>query len=216
MNQRLYDPRRAWTLALAWFAFCWLLAAVSGGLAAVFTRPLATPAQLADPLWWGAWGLAISIILVAYGLIWPRGTFTDGRARRPVWQLGFGLAWGSSQGLLFLSLWHGLASAGLAPLAVYGFSYLAIGACNGVWHRFCWDIRVSPPHNYSEWNLRKVSLCHTPNLLVSLAALVAYGNAALFLLCQTLALLLSAWAMRFPAPGDDYRAVAGAERSLSS
>ena len=95
-------------------------------------------------------------------------------------------------------------------------SYLCIGTYNGLLHHFFWDIYVSPPHNYSEWNARKVLFCHTPNLLVSLSYLAVFGNLWVFLGLQTLALLLSAWAMRFPGYYDEYHPKPGEERSLSA
>jgi hypothetical protein len=130
--------------------------------------------------------------------------------------LVFGAWWGVSQGLLFSSIWLLIAATGMHVLGVAVLAYLLIGGYNGVWHRFVWDIHVSPPHNYSEWNARKVLWCHTPNLLVCLAYLAVYGNFGVFVALQGLALALSALAMRFPAPWDDYRAQPGVERSIAS
>lgn len=210
-----YSPRLAWLKAGIYFCACLIAATLSGVLPQVLAEPLATAAQLTDTSWWLLTAAATAVIVIGYGVIWPKGTFTDGRKLHPLLAPGYGLVWGLCQGLLFLTLWTLIASTGLGQPSVAVLSYLAIGGYNGVWHRFYWDIQVSPPHNYTEWNTRKVLLCHTPNLLVCLSHLSLHGNAGLFVLWQGIALALSARAMHFPAYGDDYRAEAGRERSRS-
>lgn len=216
MSRATYRPGPAWLKAGAYFAACLAIAAPTGALRWVLDAPLVTEAQRADPLWWLLAGSCLGVVVVGYGFIWPRGTFTDGRARHPLLAPAYGFVWGLCQALLFLSIWLAVARSGLAPGWVAVLSYLAIGGYNGLWHRFVWDIHVSPPHNYTEWNARKVLLCHTPNLILCLALLALYGSAGVFALLQGLALALSAWFMRFPAPWDDYSAKAGEERSLSA
>lgn len=211
----VYSPRLAWLRAGLYFCACLLAAEAAGVLDAVLQAPLATAAQRGDPRWWLLVGACFAAVIVGYALVWPRGTFTDGRVRHGLLSLGYGAVWGACQGLWFLTLWSLAGRSGLAPVWVAVLSYLLIGGWNGVWHRFFWDIQVSPPHNYREWNGRKVLFCHTPNLLLGLSLLALYGNAALFVLMQVLALACSAYAMRFPAWWDDYRAVPGQERSLS-
>jgi hypothetical protein len=209
-----YSPRLAWLRAGLYFCFCLLVASASGALAAVVQAPLATAAQLADPAWLALTLACVGVIVLGYAVIWPMGTFTDGRRLHRALSLGYGAAWGLCQGLLFLSMWALIARSGLAVHWVAVLSYLAIGTWNGLWHRFFWDIHVSPPHNYSEWNGRKVLLCHTPNLVICLTHLAIHGNAGIFVLLQGLALAISAYVMRFPAYGDDYRATPGQERSM--
>ena len=155
------------------------------------------------------------MIFVGYAVIWPKGTFTDGRIAHPVLSLVYGAVWGICQGLLFLSFWAGLEQLGIAVHWVAIISYVLIAAYNGCWHHFFWDVYVSPPHNYSEWNGKKVLFCHTPNLLICLTYLALYGNAGIYVLLQGLALAASARAMHFPAPWDDYRAEAGRERPIA-
>ncbi len=208
-----YSPRLAWARAGIYFCACLIVATLSGVLPQVLATPLATAAQLAEPRWWLLTGAATAVIVIGYGLIWPKGTFTDGRASHPLLAPSYGLVWGLCQGLWFLTIWTLIAGTGLGQPWVAVLSYLAIGGYNGVWHRYYWDIQVSPPHNYSEWNSRKVLLCHTPNLLVCLSHLALHGNAGLFVLWQGVALAFSAWAMRFPPWWDDYQAEAGRERA---
>lgn len=208
---RTYQPVWAWGCAALYFGFCVAVSQVSGALHWALNAPLFAPEPrplLYALLLSGCW-LAI---LVGYGVIWPRGTFTDGRQRHGLLSLAYGAAWGACQGLWFLTLWHLVARSGLQVGWVAVISYLLIGGYNGVWHRFFWDIYVSPPHNYREWNARKVLWCHTPNLLLTLSLLALYDSAGMFVLLQATALALSAYAMRFPAPWDAYRAEAGLER----
>lgn len=212
---KTYSPKLAWLRALAYFAACLGVAGMTGVLGRVISEPLATEAQRASPLWWAHTALYFAVIVVGYGVIWPIGTFTDGRKRHALLAPAYGLAWGLCQGLWFLSIWTLLGKTGLSTLWVAGLSYLAIGGYNAVYHSQFWDIYVSPPHNYTEWNAKKVLLCHTPNLLVGLSYLAIQGNAAIFALTQGLALALSAFFMRFPAPWDDYTAEAGRERPLA-
>ena len=184
-------------------------------LATVLNSPLASQAQLADPWWLALTGACLAVIVIGYALIWPLGTFNDGRKAHPVLSLLYGVVWGSCQGLLFLSFWAAAQSSGLGVWWVALISYILIGAYNGCLHNFYWDKYVSPPHNYSEWNARKVLLCHTPNLLICLPYLALYGNAGIYVLLQGLALAISAYVMRFPAWWDDYSAEAGVERSIA-
>lgn len=213
--QGRYSPRLAWLRAGLYFCFCLLVASFSGVLATVIHTPLATAAQLADLRWWALTLACAAVIAIAYAVIWPRGTFTDGRRLHPLLTLVYGSVWGICQGLLFLSMWALVQHSGLGVWWVALISYFLIGAYNGCWHHFFWDIHVSPPHNYSEWNGRKVLFCHTPNLLLCLSYLALYGNAGIYLLLQGAALAASAWFMRFPAFWDDYSAAPGRERSIA-
>ncbi len=210
-----YSPRLAWLRAGLYFCACLLIANVSGVLFKVLNSPLATAAQLVNPFWWLLTAACTVVIVVGYAVIWPIGTFHDGRQRHAALSLLYGSVWGICQGLLFLSFWAWVEYSGLAVYWVAIISYGLIGAYNGCWHNFFWDIYVSPPHNYSEWNGRKVLFCHTPNLLICLSYLALYGNAGIYVLLQGVALAASAYAMRFPAFWDDYSAEAGRERSIA-
>lgn len=207
-----YSPKRAWQRAGLYFAACVVVAAATGVLAGILDAPLATAAQLADPRWLALSGACLVVIVLGYGVIWPMGTFTDGRQRHPLLAPAFGAVWGICQGLLFVVFWKLAERSGLGVWWVAAITYVLVGAYNGVWHRFVWDIYMSPPHNYTAWNGRKVLLCHTPNLLICLLWLALYGNFGLYVLLQGLALAISAYAMRFPAPWDRYTATPGLEK----
>ncbi len=198
-----YDPNRAWSIALMYFAACWALAAVTNVGATLTARSPLGDGAMTDA-GFVIWSLAcIAVEVVAYGVIWPMGTLTHGRPRRPGWQLGFGLLWGLSEAQLFLSIWA--ISERFVPGSrwIGGIvAFTLISAFTGIWHDKFWDIHVAPEHNIDEWNARKVFLCHIPNLLITLTFLAVHRSPGLFVLFQTLSLMLSVWFMRFPAPGD--------------
>jgi len=199
-----YDSRRAWLRALVFFIVATSIGVASGVTHSLLAQPFASPGQLDTPGWWLATGAYALIVAVGYGVVWPQGTLSHGRRLRAGWLLLFGVAWGLAQGQIFLSIWTWIGLLGWGTwwtaLATYG----AIAAYNGLWHSLYWDIHVSPPHNIESWNGRKIALAHTPNLLFTLAYLAIFGFEAAWVVVamQTLALLLSCWFMRFPAPGD--------------
>ncbi len=88
----------------------------------------------------------------------------------------------------------------LGPVATVGLTFLLLPAFQGGWHSLYWDLKVAPPHNLPEWNLRKVLFCHVPNLLVTLTFYAVSGSAIWFVAFQVISLALSARAMRFPRP----------------
>ena len=185
-----------------------VLAAITLGYLSGVTQEITTQAAWPGNLDARAWpGLAIYtvLIVVGYGVIWPRGTLTHGRPLRPLRAVFFGLCWGLAQSLVFLTLWTWCGLLGLGPWWTAGLAYLAIGTYNGLWQALYWDVKVSPPHNIQSWNARKVALVHTPNLLFTLAWLTVYGlpGAWVVVVMQCTALVLSSWTMHFPAPGDD-------------
>lgn len=202
-----YSPRRAWCIAGVYLCVCLLAATLFGLWADLRWTPGTT-----DAAYIGAVAGYVLFVLFAYGVVWPRGTFTDRRQHHRFIAPGFGLLWGVAQGLWFLLLWK---AAMLLPLPAWAGSVLAfvlISSWQALWHSQFWDIHVSPPHNYADWNLRKVLCCHTPNLIFGLWVLGTWNATALFLLMQMLALVLSANAMRFPAWWDEYIATAGEQR----
>ena len=193
-----YDAVRAWRIAACYFAACFALSLATGVLPRLLTAP-ATQAQLADGRWWLGLVVVLAIVAIAYGVVWPAGTHTHGRKRDLPAELSFGLLWGLSEGQLFLCIWlsfETLLPAGwLIPVA----SFFAIATFSGLWHSQFWDLYVAPEHNDPAWNLRKVLFAHMPSLAATLTFLALTGNAALFVVFQTLALVLSTLAMRMPA-----------------
>jgi NAD(P)-dependent dehydrogenase (short-subunit alcohol dehydrogenase family) len=201
-----YDTRAAWLRAFAYFSVCWAIACAVGTVPTILSNPLVLPGQTDDWLWWVLGGLALVVVLIGYGVIWPAGTRPHGR--RIVWPdtLLFGVAWGVSEGLLFGSVWlaskrffDGWLGAGtLADSLTLAVTIVVLSAFLGLWHALYWDIHVSPEHNIAEWNIRKVLFAHTPNLVVSGIWVTAYEDLALFVALQALALVLSSMAMPFP------------------
>lgn len=195
-----YNPRSAWVRAFIYFAVCWVIAWLSGAFEVIFNQPFLTPS--ADiTIFWLVWtAVCTVVILVGYGIIWPMGTLTHGRPL--VWPavLVFGLAWGISEGLLFVSVWLMVGRFSANGWLICIITFLILSTFKGVWHSQYWDIYVSPEHNIEAWNLRKVLLAHTPNLIVTLIHLTLFNSMGLFILWQTAALMLSTYFMHFPSP----------------
>lgn len=207
-----YQPKLAWLRAVIYFCVVSLISFFFGISNAIVDRAVFESAQLADPLWLGSALFCAVFIIIAYGKIWAMGTFIDGRQWHPLSNSIFGIMWGLSQGQLFLCFWALAEFSGLSTLWVALLCGIAISAYNGNWQLRYWDIKVSPPHNYDDWNTRKVLLCHVPNLLLTLPFFAIYGNVQLYILWQTMALTLSAHRMHFPAWSDYYTASPGASR----
>jgi hypothetical protein len=193
-----YDARQAWGRAGIYFIVCLIISWATGVLPRVLSEPIATASQLSGWRWWLITLMCLTVISVGYGVVWAKGTLTHGRPRQWSAVLVFGLLWGLSQGQLFVVIWtivHRLVSH---PFWTYVVAFLVISSFVGVWHSQYWDIYVSPEHNIAEWNGRKVLFVHTPNLLLTLAYLTWWENAGIFILLQTLALLISTIIMHFP------------------
>ena len=91
-----YNANNAWLRAIIYFSICWLIAYFSGALARLAEQPFVSADQQADSGWLPLTILCWLIILVGYGLIWPRGTLTHGRPRKLGAIIIFGLFWGLS------------------------------------------------------------------------------------------------------------------------
>jgi hypothetical protein len=189
-----YRPDRAWLLAFSYFAVCWTAAWVTGALGRLAAP---TPEGIG---WWAWFVVSVVVVVVGYWVVWPMGTEARGRPRTPMSWV-FGLVWGVSEGLLFLAVQTVVVGWALPVWATVFVTFLVLAGFVGMWHALYWDVEVAPPHNIGAWNLRKVLWVHVPNLAVTLGFLTVYDEAALFVGLQTLALVGSAVAMRFPAPG---------------
>jgi len=207
-----YYPDLAWLRALVYFSAALILSWSLGVSQSLLGQPLFTDAQLQSPVWVGFTLFYLVVLWVGYGILWPRGTFSDERLAHPLLNTLYGLLWGLCHGQVFLCFWALAERTGLNSYWVAGITYLLLSGYNFCYHQFFWDRKVSPPHNYEAWNLKKVQLCHAPNLLLGLTWLALWGNFGLWLLLQTAALSLCVYCMRFPAWYDDYRAVAGETR----
>jgi glucan phosphoethanolaminetransferase (alkaline phosphatase superfamily) len=127
-----YNPRSAWLRATIYFATCFVIAYGSGALQKVLDAPLATTENLRNMQWILFTLLCIGVEVWAYVFLWPRGTLTHGR--RLYWSvvLTFGVFWGLSEGLLFLSVYI-LASKFIASrFLVWLVSFLVIGTFIGL------------------------------------------------------------------------------------
>ncbi|MEM7112040.1 MAG: hypothetical protein AAF614_06380 [Chloroflexota bacterium] len=195
-----YSSKLAWLRGGIYFCVCFLLSWATGVLKTITRSPLATSEQLGNGWWWLATAVCLIVILVAYAVIWPKGTLTHGRPLDLTAVIPFGLLWGLSEGQLFLSIWALVERLPLATVWVAIISFIIISGFKGAWHSQYWDIYVSPEHNIEEWNGRKVLFCHVPNLIITLSFLAFFGNAALFVVWQTIGLLSSTYFMHFPSP----------------
>lgn len=186
------DPR--YVRAAAYFTACWVVAVLAG-----------VPGRLhwSAPAWAVVGCLLLEV--VAYGVIWPIGTYVLDRPRDWV-STAFGVVWGLCEAPLLLAGYLVVDRLGLGDVATVGLAFGVLAAFQGGWHAAYWDTKVAPEHNDPAWNLRKVLLCHTPNLLVTLAFVRAYDAGGWFVVFQVVALTLSARAMRFPRPALAVRA----------
>jgi hypothetical protein len=184
----------------------WLLAAVAALLGVAGCSATGVLADLGRPLAWrdGTWQLLTAAwtlqVVVAYPVVWARGTWTLGRPRDPLAHTAFGLLWAAAEVGLLLTGWALLSRLDLPPPAAWAVAFVALSAAQGAWHALLWDVHVSPEHNDPAWNLRKVVLCHVPNLGLGLAHLERFGEPGVALALWSTALVVSAHAMRFPRP----------------
>ncbi len=195
---RTHVAADAWRRAGAYFLACGVVAVASGALGQVI-GDVGARRDLSG--WPVVAAVAAGVVLLGYGVVWPRGTYVEDRPSRPALQLGFGAVWGLAQGLAFLSIFRAVDRLPLAPVAVGLVGFALVAGFQGAWHDLWWDRRVSPPHNLVRWNPVKVLACHVPNLALSTVLLVRYDDARAFVGLQVVALALSSRAMRFPPPG---------------
>ena len=197
-----FCPEAAWLRAGMYWCFCLLLGVATGALDAVLNDPLVWPGQLADWRWWLSTVLVFGFILAAYWGYWYRTTLRFGRPLQPLPQLLFGLVWGVSSGVLFLSYWEiALGLTGEWPLWVSGLlAYGMISVWQALWMDMYWDVYVSPEHDTPESIRAKVPRTHVPNMTLCLPWFVVYQNHGLFVATQTIALLAASFGMRMPAP----------------
>ena len=184
------DGQRRWARAGAYFLACLVVSALTGVLG-----------DLAHPGSPPAWAIAGCLMLevVAYGGIWPIGTFVLDRPKDPVSTL-FGAVWGFCEAQLLLSGYVLVERLDLPQVWTVVLAFVVLSGFQGGWHAAYWDVHVAPEHNDPAWNLRKVLLCHVPNLAATLTFYAAYHSAFWFVAFQVVSLTLSSRAMRFPRP----------------
>jgi len=198
MSINTYNPLSAWKRAVLYFGVCFVIAYFTGALNMVMTQPLVTTENLKNAQWILFTLLCVAIEMWGYVYFWPRGTLTHGRQLYWGVVLTFGLLWGMSEGLLFLSVFVLASKLIFSKIFAWIITFVVISAFLGLWHQFYWDIYVAPEHNIQEWNGKKVLFAHIPNIVITLIYLSLYGNAGIFVLCQIFALMASTYFMRFP------------------
>ncbi len=198
----VWSAPAAWSRACIYFCFCLLVADLSGALQATIDSPLVHAGQLQDPLWWLSTLVVLIFIIAAYWGYWYHNTLRFGRKLDPVPQLVFGLCWGWTTGLYFLSFWHlALAIGPTWPLwAVWLAAYVMISVWQALWMDMYWDVYVSPEHDSPESIRQKVPRTHIPNMTLCLTYFAVYQNYWIFIGLQTIALLAASFGMRMPAP----------------
>jgi len=203
-NPRRYDPVAAWLRACAYFAFAWAVAFLTGAVSTITGNPVIFPGQTSNPWWWLFTVAAVAVIIVGYWVIWPRGTLAHGRRIVFPDTYVFGILWGISEGMIFASVWTTAVRVfgrdnSWEQLAVFVACYLGLALFIGLWHALFWDTYVAPEHNILAWNFRKVLLCHNPNVIVTTAYVTVFGNLAIYVSLQALALLGATVTMPFPS-----------------
>jgi hypothetical protein len=198
--RRNEDGVRRWLRAGAYFSACLVASAAAGVLPVLLTGPLLGDGSLGDIGFVAALLGCVAVELVAYGWVWPRGTYTLDRPRDLPTGIGFGLAWGVTEAQLLLVLFALVEQSGWSKAYVVLVAFVLMSAFQGCWHALYWDRLVAPEHNDPRWNLRKVLLCHVPNLAATLTFLAVYSAPLLFVGLQALSLVLSSCAMHWPRP----------------
>ena len=180
----------------------WLVASLTGALEAALNSPVVYPQQWGNPWWWLSTVVVFTFIIAAYWGYWARNTLRFGRKLDLLPQGVFGLCWGVTTGLYFLSFWHLALIIGPEwPVwLTWLLAYLAISLWQALWMDMYWDVYVSPEHDSPESIKRKVPRTHIPNMTLCLTYFAVFQNYWLFIALQTIALLAASYGMRMPAP----------------
>jgi len=204
----MYYPNLAWMRGGMYFAFCWTLSYLTGGMELILNNPVFTAEQLANTNWLIYTGLACLFIVCAYSINWCYFTPVFERKKKWIPAIIFGFLWGSSSGQLFLSVyllvnmipgvadWYG-------GWVASGIAFLILGGYQPNWHNIYWDHYIAPEHDTPMTQVIKATTCHIPNLLIWLPHLTIYENYFLFVFAQVWACTSAALGMRFPAPWDE-------------
>jgi hypothetical protein len=194
----VHSPPMAWLRAGIYFCFAFIVSWVAGVFKTVVHTPLATPEQLADPVWIASTIGCFAVVVWAYIYWWPRGTLTHGRKLFLAPTVIYGALWGVCVGLLFLSL-YSIIEQFQFPRIANAIIFVALQSVYYMNYQLgWWDMHVSPPHNIKKTNTGKVLLAHNPFLWSSLIYLLVYGNVGIYVLLNGCALCASAIALRFP------------------
>jgi hypothetical protein len=197
-----FVPLASWLRAGMFFCLFYLVSWATGTLDLILKSPIATGEQLADKRWW-LWVIGLAVfILFAYWGIWARYTIRFDRRIDLFPQILFGLVWGTALGQMLGSLWRIAVMLGVSWKAwqQWLLAYVLIGIWQWLLMDMYWDIYISPEHD-SPKSIKIKTLCtHIPNVTLCLVFLAVYGNFAIFMALQTLALVGCSVNMRMPAP----------------
>jgi hypothetical protein len=198
-----YDAYTAWLRGGIFFSVCFVISWITGVLDATFFHPI-WPLQMDNISLFILFTLTSFVtVLIGYWIIWPIGTVSYGR-KWSWYCVLFGIVDGLSESQLFLCIWSAVEHIGLPRYGTGLITFVLQGGFKANWDQRYWNVYVAPAHNIEEWNVRKVLLVHIPNVLVTFSFFITYGNATLYCATQTLALIGSTSAMRFPSPLSNY------------
>lgn len=196
-----YDAYDAWLGAGTFMSVCFVISWAAGVLDATFFHP--TWPSLANVYFIAFTAASFAIVIIGYWIIWPKGTVSYGR--KWGWHcVLFGIFDGLAESQLFLCIWSAVELIGLPRYGTGLVTFVLQGGFKANWDQRYWNVYVAPTHNIKEWNKWKVLLVHIPNVLVTFTYFITYGNATLYCVTQTLALIGSTSFVRFPSPSSNY------------
>lgn len=197
-----FDPLAAWLRAGILFSAFYLISWATGTMETIVTSPVATRDQIRDVSWW-LWlvGLTAFILFAYYG-IWARYTIRFDRKIDLFPQAVYGLIWGTALGQMLLSIWRVSTLIGNSwkVWQQWLLAYVLIGIWQWLLMDMVWDVYISPEHDSPKSIKIKTMFTHIPNVTLCLIFLALYGNYAIFIALQTLALVGCSINMRMPAP----------------
>ncbi len=196
----VWKPQIAWVRAFIYFSLCNLVFAVSGTLDTLITQPIVRVDQITNPTWILYLVVCFLYIFFAYWILWSRMTLTFDRQYHLLVEILFGIIWGISTGGLLLSFYHLWSLTALAPWMIYLLSYLSLAIIQYFTHDYFWDVYVSPEHDTPRSIIIKTSVCHIPNVALSLGFLILWDNYAIFIFFFIFALTATTIFQKFPVP----------------
>ena len=197
-----FNPAVAWLRAGIFFCVFYIVSWATGTLEVILTTPIASEEQLLDTRWW-SWLVGLTVFIIfAYWGIWARYTIRFDRKIALLPQALFGLIWGTALGQMLLSIWR--VSIMIGPSWKVWQQWLLAYVLIGIWQWLLmdmyWDVYISPEHDSPKSIKIKTLFTHIPNVTLCLIFLAIYGNYAIFIALQTLALVGCSINMRMPAP----------------
>lgn len=190
-----WKPSLAWTRAFIYFSFCNIVTVASGTLEKIFTQPIFTAEQIANPYWVAYCASCFIYVFLAYWILWSQMTITFDRKYYLGSEIFFGILWGFSTGGLLLSFYHLWSLIGMPGWANYLLTFISMGLWQYFIQDYFWDVYVSP-----ESIVIKTLVCHIPNVAISLGFLVIWNNYMLYVSLYIFALIASTIFQKFPAP----------------